>query len=406
MFTSRKAVYPGGFFLSRRMQWIVFFAAVACVGACAGVFESTFNNYLSDTHNLGADARGFLEFPRELPGFLVVVFAGLLSMLAVTHMGVTGAVVFGAGLLGIAFFGGSDYPLMVLMLMISSAGMHLLQPVSAAVVLALSEGRNAGTRMGQMGALQTAGTVIGTGSVVLFFNETTRFYAMWFGIAGVLTAAVAVLYGFLHVPSLHQPRARLVLRKRFTLYYALEFLFGARKQIFLTFGFWVLIRVYEAEATDIARLLMIAAIIGIVFKPLVGMAIDRFGERTVMIADGVMLAVVCLGYGYAETFASDAALAHRIAAMCFVADDLLFALGTSRSVYVSRLSESPQELTSTLAMGVSINHIASMVLPGLGGLIWVHLGYERVFTVAAGLALFISCVSMLLPKRRGVAVNR
>jgi len=214
-----------------------------------------------------------------------------------------------------------------------------------------------------------------------------------------MAAAAAVFYTMMHIPHLHQKRARLVVRKKYRLYYALEVLFGARKQIFITFGFWVLIDVYGQEASGIGQLLMAAALVGIVFKPLVGAAIDRFGERSVLIADGLILAVVCLGYGYAMHLAPNPAQALLIAQGCFILDNLLFSLGSGRAIYLSRIAESPEDLTSTLALGVSINHIASMSIPAVAGAVWELFGYERVFLAAALLAVGISCVSTLVPRK-------
>jgi predicted MFS family arabinose efflux permease len=288
---------------------------------------------------------------------------------------------------------------MVVMMMIGSAGMHLLQPVQGAIALSIGDEGSRGRRMGLMGAVGTIGAVAGAGFVWLFFDRDAPQYQIGFLCAGAAAAIAAVAYWLMHLPEMHQPRLRLVVRKRFWLYYVLEFLFGARKQIFITFGFWVLIKVYDQPAPYIAGLLMAASLIGIVFKPLVGSAIDHLGERAVMIADGILLAVVCLGYGYADKLTSNPDTALRVASACFIADNLLFALGSGRSVYVSRLTESAQELTSTLAMGVSINHIASMVIPAIGGTIWMALGYERVFVCAAALALGISAVSAFVPKR-------
>ncbi|MBN2308047.1 MAG: MFS transporter, partial [Candidatus Hydrogenedentes bacterium] len=362
-----------------------------------------FNNFLVDTYALDADARGWLEFPRELPGLLVVLMAAILCMLTVTQMGIVGALTFAAGLLGLALWGPANYWLMVFLMMVGSAGMHLLQPVTSSIALSLGDPSKRGWRMGQLGVVGVVGSVLGAGIVWLLFLRDTPRYGLWFAVAAGTAAISAVLYFRLHIPHLHQPRARLVIRKRFWLYYLLEFLFGARKQIFLTFGFWVLIKEYGQHAGGFAGLIMIASIVGLGFKPLVGLAIDRFGERSIMIADGLMLAVVCIGYGFAKRLTGDAHTAHRIASACFIADNLLFALGTSRSVYVARLTESPQELTSTLAVGVSINHIASMVLPGLGGLLWMAFGYERVFVVAALLAVSISAVSTLVPKHGAAA---
>ncbi|MCC6491349.1 MAG: MFS transporter [Candidatus Hydrogenedentes bacterium] len=386
--------------MSSKRQLLTFCIAVMAMAAAMGVHESLFNNFLSDTYALGADARGRLEFPRELPGFLVVLRSGLLCTLAVTRVGAVAALAFGVGMAGMAFWGASSYGIMLTMMLVGSAGLHLMQPVGSSIAIALSDHGNRGARMGQVGAVGTAGTVLGTGSVWLLMDKTHPQYALGFLCAGALGLAAAALYFTLHVPDLHQARSRLVLRRQYSLYYLLEFLFGARKQIFITFGPWVLIKVYGEAPSGIARLLMTGAIIGVVFAPLAGKVIDRFGERVVMIADGMLLTFVCIGYGYANHLVGDKATAHTIACCCFVADNLLFALGTSRAVYLSRLTDSAQEINSTLAMGVSINHIASMTIPAVAGAVWMRLGYERVFAAAAVLAVLNALVATRVPSKR------
>ncbi len=379
-----------------KKQLGLYFGAVLCISVAVGVNESIFNNFLSDTFSLTADARGWLEFPRELPGLLVVLMTGLLCMLPVTRVGVIGGVVFALGMLGLGLFG-SSYSPMLLMMLISSAGMHLIQPVASSIALGLSDTDNRGRRLGQAGAIGTLGMVVGAGLVWFLFDESIKPYRAAFAGASLLAGLGAIVYSLMHIPHLHQPRAGLVIRKRFSLYYTLEFLFGARKQIFLTFGPWVLIKVYHLPATSIAGLLMIAAIIGVAFKPLAGIAIDHFGERNVMVFDGIILAVVCLGYGYALRLPIAPHSAQQLACACFILDNLLFALGTGRSVYLSRMTENHQELSSSLAMGVSINHIASMVIPGIAGILWMKFGYERVFLTAALFAIFISYVATRVP---------
>ena len=383
----------------------MFFAAVACLAAALSIHDSVFNNFLDDAFKIGAGARGRLEFPRELPGLLVVLLAGVLCTLAVTHLGVVGCVVFSAGMVGMALFG-SRYGTMIAMMMLGSAGHHLLQPVQSSIAIGLSDGGSRGKRIGQMGALGNIGALLGAGTVWLFADDVAPRYRMWFLGAAAAGTVAAMLYAGMHVPHLHQPRARLVFRRRYRLYYALELLFGARKQIFITFGPWVLIRVYGEAASGIAGLLMAGAIIGIVFKPISGWAIDRFGEGTVLVADGLVLAVVCIGYGYARTLSGDPSTALVIARGCFVTDNLLFALGAGRAVYLSRLTHSPQELTSSLAMGISINHIVSMIVPAIAGAVWVGFGYERVFAAAAVLAIAIAVVATRVPRRNALQASR
>lgn len=123
-----------------------------------------------------------------------------------------------------------------------------------------------------------------------------------------------------------------------------------------------------------------------------------------MVCDGLVLVIVCLGYGYAQQIApKDTAMI--IVCSCFVADNLLFALGAARATYLSKITDSAQDITSTLSMGVSINHIASMFLPALAGMIWITFGFEMVFLAGAILALTIAGLSLLVP-RKGVLAGR
>jgi len=390
--------------MNHKKQLLLFFGAMILVTAGGSIYESTFNNYLDDVFGMKAGARGVLEFPRELPGFLVVLTSGALAVFAVTRVGAIGALVFSAGLVGLALTGPS-YGLMVLMMIIASTGQHILQPVNASIAIGLSDANNRGKRMGQVGAVSTAGGLLGFGFVWLTFKGKLPNYSMGFLTAAVVIFAGVAFFALMHIPHLHRPRARLVFRKKYRLYYLLELLFGARKQIFITFGPWVLIKIFGCRPSSLAALFIIAGVIGLAFKPLAGIAIDRFGERVVLVLDGIILVAVCLGYGYAKFFTPDNSAALLVAQCCFVADALLFALGTGRAVYLSRLTDSHQEINSTLAMGVSINHVVSMSIPAFAGLAWVYFGYEVVFAGAAVLAIGIATASSFVPGKKAVTLK-
>ena len=387
--------------MSNRPQLLLFFGAVFCVSMAVGVHDSVFNNYLKDTFALSADARGLLELPRELPGFLVLVTAGILAALPITRVGMIGALIMVAGLTGLALCG-SVFWLMVIVMMINSTGQHLLQPVGSSISIGLSEAGGRGRRMGQTGMVETLGTIMGTGAVLLLFNQFGGGYHKWFLVAAALTVIGSLFYAQMHIAHLQKPRPRLIIRKKYRLYYALEFVFGARKQIFITFGPWVLINVYGRETSSIAGLLMVAAFLGLLFKPLAGKAIDHLGERAVLVFDGLSLIFVCIGYGYANRFTNNLTTAQQLAGACFIADNLLFSLGTARAVYLSRIADSPQELSSTLSLGISINHIVSMLIPIIAGIIWTQVGYERVFLGAAILAFFNAFLALFIPAHKNL----
>lgn len=389
--------------MANKKQLVLFFIAIGCLAAGTGVHESVFNNYLSDTFHLPASQRGWLEFPREAPGLMVALMTGVLFLLPVTAMGTIGALALCFGMVGLSQFGG-NYNAMVLCMVLGSAGMHLIMPVSSTLSITLARENQRGRRLGQTAAIGTAGMLIGSGFVWLGLERNVQQYRIAFMAVAVAAAAGALFYGRMRVPGLNKPRAKMVFRRKFGLYYALELIFGARKQIFITFGPWVLVKVYGLPASDIARLLFIAASIGVLWKPVAGMLIDRFGERRIMVVDGLILALVCIGYGYALFFTGNPRHALILASTCYVLDDLLFSLGTARTVYVSRLASDPQELTSTLSMGVSINHIASMLIPIFAGAMWMIVGYERVFLGAAIMAIGISLVATRVPIHKAVEV--
>ena len=145
-------------------QLRLFLVAVMLMGVAGGIFETTFNNFLSDTFDIEADARGFLEFPRELPGFLTALFAGLLFFLPETMIGAAAAVCVGAGMIGIAVWGASWHTMLAFMIL-WSAGTHLLMPVRSSVGILLADEKRQGRRLGQVAGAGIGATLLGCGVV-------------------------------------------------------------------------------------------------------------------------------------------------------------------------------------------------------------------------------------------------
>ena len=371
----------------RRLPPIVLlFIAVGCLGAAGAVFETTLNNYLHDTFGLTAEGRGKLEFPRELPGFLTAVFAGVLFFLPEARMAAVAAAGIAAGLFGLAQVD-IGYGHMLMWLFLWSCGAHLLMPLEASLAIQLSDKGRSGTRLGQVGFVRTIGLLVGSFFVWQVVGRFSQAYRVGF-LCAATAAALAALF-ILRMPKgeRHEARSsRFMFKKRYGLFYLLCVLFGARKQVFITFGPWVLVKVFEQPVNTIGKLWFASSVIGLVFKPLLGRLIDRVGERAVLVADGIVLTVVCLGYGYAESLLGREAAIHVLYA-CFVVDHLMFSVGMARNTYVSKIAEDSSDLTPTFSVGVSINHAVSMTLPWLGGLLWMRRGYSAVFVVAAGVAV-------------------
>ncbi|MCX5900375.1 MAG: MFS transporter, partial [Proteobacteria bacterium] len=211
-----------------------------------------------------------------------------------------------------------------------------------------------------------------------------------FAVGGALGLVAAIVISMMRLPGAHLERPKFVWRKEYWLYYVLSFLFGARKQIFITFGPWVLIKVFDQPAVIFAQLWIVASVLGLLFQPLLGQAIDRFGERCVLMLDAGVICLVCLGYGFAEHLGM-AGAALWLVYTCFVLDQLFFGTGMARDVYLSKIAVRKEDVAPTLSMGVSINHIVSMSIPWVGGWVWENYGYEKVFIGAAGVAVVMFC---------------
>ncbi|MHC4712767.1 MAG: MFS transporter [Planctomycetota bacterium] len=380
----------------RRKQLIRFLVAVAFIGVVGGLYETTFNNYLAEVFDLSAKARGRLEFPREMPGFMVTLMAGLLATVVLNRMGGLAMLFTAVGLTGIAFCR-KDFGAMVMFMVIWSAGSHLCMPVNQSIALSLASKGRRGARLGQMGMAGISGMIIGAGIVA------TVMRAGWISFRGVylIAAVCAVAAGatILSIGNVEKPgqsrRTAFVFKRRYIVYYILSALFGARKQIFMTFGPWVIVRIFGQPAHIIAILWLIHSVLGLFFRPFVGWVIDRWGERRALFCNGILLMLVCLTYGIAGRHGG-AQWALYAAMAAYIVDHMAFAVSMARSTYLSKIVERPEDLPGGLAAGVSIDHAVSMTVPIFGGAVWVTYGFQYVFWGAAVVALTSSAVSLLI----------
>jgi len=381
---------------------VLFLVAVACLGLGNGIFQTTFNNYLSDTFDITAAQRGSLELPREMPGFLTALFAGMLFFMAETHVGALCALATMAGMFVVGIAGDSWYLMMVGMIGWST-GNHLVMPIRRSIAMQLAHENAKGRRLGQVGAVALAATIGGCiivwiGMKYLHFHYGTVFL---YGAVAALLAVPAFAAMPKHVTQLVRPK--FVMRRRYWLYYVLCSLFGARKQVFLTFAPWVLVRIFHQEAYVFAQLWIISAVIGIFVQPLLGNLIDRIGERAILVSDALVLMVITFAYGHLPPGGGISRLAILA---CYVVDQIAFSLGMARDTYLSKIAERPEDVAPTLSLGISIDHLISMSLPWLGGWIWDTYGYAMVFTGAGFVAILMLIFSAMLKTTAPVTSSR
>ena len=166
----------------------------------------------------------------------------------------------------------------------------------------------------------------------------------------------------------------------------LEMFYGARKQVFFTFGPYVLILFYGASAAMISLLFAVSAIACFFASPIVGRIIDRAGYKIVMVMDTLILVIVCFFYGFAHHIFPQN-IAFIVCCINYVLDSVISLAAMASSVYVRDLSDNPDEVKATLSTGVSINHVITIFIALFGGWIWQTLGIELLFICSAVLGL-------------------
>jgi hypothetical protein len=373
--------------------------ATTFFGAAGGIFTSSFNNYLNDIHRLGASGRGWLELPRELPGFLVLfVAAGLLTFIRETKMAAAAMIFTIAGALGLGFIADDVFRL-VIFTMIWSMGEHIILAVEDPIGLKLAKEGAEGRRLGQVGGARNLGIIIGVSAIYLVSKIWGDRYDIFYVIAATSAACAFFCYFKLHLGRDTERSRRVVFKRKYGIYYTVSALFGVRKQIFLAFGSWVLVSLHHVPVSTIAALYFIAAVIGVVIRPLLGDVIDWLGERVVLASDEVLLILVCLSYAFAgDLFSSP--VARYVLYGAYIMDSVLFALRIARTTYLKKIADDPGDITSTVALGITIDHIVAMSLPILSGYIWTAFGFRYVFVLAAAIAAggFFVCLRIRVPK--------
>lgn len=380
-------------------ELLIFASAALALGMAFSMVDSTFNNFLNEKFALTGFQRSFLEFPRELPGFLVVFVSAVLGFLCSRRLGVAAMLLGAVGSVLIGF-ASSSYGIMVIWLFIYSLGNHLFMPIASTIGMELAREGQDGRRLGQLNSIRNFAAILGSFIVVLGFKYLGFNFQHTFGIAAGLLAAAAVLLFLMRPERNIERRSFLQLHKEYRLYYILNVLSGARKQLFITFAPWVLVSVLEQPTQIMATLYTIGGVIGILFQPLLGWAIDRLGERVVLASEAVILVFVCFGYGFAK-FIFPAQIAFLVVCACFLVDQMIFSVSMARATYMKKIAIQPDHIQPALTAAVTIDHVFSISSALLGGVIWNEFGFQYVFLLGMAIAIlnFFTALRVRLPQK-------
>lgn len=344
-----------------------------------GINTSTYTNFAVRELRINPENYGFVESIREVPGFLAAFIAGLTMRIAEPSLAgmAIGLVAMGVG----SYYYAHSIPSLIIFSFLWSLGLHCWMPLSSSMVLSLSKKEHQGRRLGAIGGVAALATCLGMGLV--YFGAEKLGYRNMFPIAGFAIAmgAISVLFISRDIGNLEKPR--FVLRRKYKIYYFLNFLEGCRKQVFITFAIFALVKVYKTRIETVALLMVANNLMNLYVAPRVGKLIDMVGERKVLTFNYIGLIFIFLGY----------ALIHKASVLyvCYCLDSLFFAFSMSITTYLNKIAP-PSDVMPSLAMGVTFNHIAAVMVPTLGGILWKTFGYEKTF-MAGAIVVFISLLA-------------
>ncbi len=358
--------------------------ATASVGVFFGVMMSLQNNFIVERLGMEPEELGMIEALREVPGFLNFVFLAVMIALTPSRAAAICLVFMGVGIA--AFSTVNSLWSFAVFSVVWSIGFHAWVPLSQSMAILFSPKEGKGKALGQLRSVESFAWLLIL--IVCYFGYPYVGYGGLYILAGValLFGAWAIFGASKKAPS-HVDRSFL-LKKKYWLYYTLQFLQGCRKQMFITFAIFALVFVHGMNIKTTMVLVFVNQLLISLTGSWLGKMVDKLGERTMMSISYIGLILVFIGYG---------AIDHRPTLyVLYCIDNMLFFGAIALTTYVNKIAP-PEDLKPTLSMGVTWNHVSSVLAPLIGGFAWSYFGYQVIFYAGAVLAAVSLVFAQWLP---------
>ena len=368
------------------------FVMTAAMPISFAVWSALLNNFTIEVLDFDGSHIGWLHSIREIPGFLAV---GVIAIIIFIHEQVLG--LFSLLLLGMATAVTAWFPEMTGILtitMLSSIGFHYYETVNQSLQLQWLTKKEAPQKLGLLVAAGSSATLVAYVLIVLGWKIFNLSYNFVYMVAGGITVLVTLycLFMFPRFIAPHPQLKKMVLRRRYWLYYSLQFMAGARRQIFFVFAGFMMVEHFGFEVYQVTSLYLINLVMNIILAPVFGKAVGYFGERNALLFEYLGLTAVFLAYGGIYFLGWGVILA----AALYVIDHLLFSLALAMKTYFQKIAD-PQDIAPTAAVAFTINHISAVFLPVLLGYVWL-VSPAFVFFAAAGFSGISFILASLIPR--------
>ena len=342
------------------------------------------NNFVVERASFSGKEIGILQSIREIPGFLAFTTIFILLLIREQKFAYVSLVMLGIGVLITGFFPSALG--LYLTTFVMSAGFHYFETVKQSLSLQWLSTQEAPEILGKLIALASF-----TSLITYFFIWVSQYYFSFsfesiYFVSGFICLILTLLMwiGAPQFKGVTKQKKNLVFKRSYWLYYALTFMSGARRQIFVVFAAFLMVEKFNYSVSDIAILFIINHTFNWLFASKIGQLVGKFGERKALTFEYCGLFLVFYAYAYVENA--------MLAGALYVVDHLFFSLAIAIKTYFQKIAE-PSDIASTAGVAFTINHIAAVFIPFSFGLVWL-ISPKFVFLMGA----FMSLISLILAR--------
>jgi len=370
----------------RKPETLLLLMAMA-VPLSFATWSTLLNNFSIERAAFTGVEIGILQSLREIPGFLAFAVVYLLLFIREQRLAYISLVLLGMGTVITGWF--PTVLGLYITTIIMSIGFHYYETLQTSLSLQWLGKEQAPYVMGKMISVAAFTSIVIFAVIWLTRSVLNLDYIWIYALGGGSTVLIAIICWLIYptYPEKVVQHKTVVLRKRYWLYYALTFMSGARRQIFIVFAGFLMVEKFGYSVKAIAMLFLINAALNVYIAPKIGKLIGQIGERKALMIEYVGLFIVFTAYAFVED--------HRIAAGLYIIDHLFFAMAIAIKTYFQKIAD-PKDIASTAAVGFTINHIAAVFLPVLLGLVWLS-SPALVFLCGSAMALISLLLSMNIP---------
>ena len=384
----------------------IFVAVLALAALANGLGNSILSNYFNEVFHIDSVQRGLIEVPRESPGILCMVLVAALGGLGNLWMSVAAQLLVLAGMIVMGWCGPS-YGVMLVFLFIHSLGMHLFMPLNDAISMDLAEHGREGATLGRFKGVYTLFSMVA--AVLVFFGFRSGFFSfqtqtiMPFALGAVATAGAVVLLALMAL-SVKQTDGvknhKLLFRRQYLPYYMVTLAYGCQKRIKIVFAPWVIINLLGMGADTVALLTIVVHLAGSAIAPWIGRMLDKLGVRNMLwLESGYIAASFCImGLLAAQLTGETRGPLVWFVFAAYILCVLFEQFNMVHSYMMRSIALDPSEVTRTLSVGLSVDHVMAILASPLLGQVWDAWGVQYVFYIAAASALFQLAAASMVKK--------